>query len=299
MSSDVVTLKAGAWTSRWVPSVGMVGVSLFGHGRELLGQLGGLDAYVARGSTFGIPLLHPWANRLSGWSYTVDGTTVALEAGMPGLRADGNGLPIHGLMAAYDGWQVTEDDGRRLVAETTWDEGGARFAGFPFAHRLTLEVDQAPDRVAVTTTLTPTGDAGVPISFGFHPYFTLPGVPRERLVLRTPAMTRLHLDERAIPTGERERVGPRHAALGDAPLDAHFADLGTHPCFTIAGGGHELTVELLEGYTHLQLFSPPTRPVVAIEPMTAPIDALRSGDGLRIATEPFRAAFAIDLSEAS
>lgn len=299
MSSDVVTLKAGAWTSRWVPSVGMVGVSLFGHGRELLGQLGGLDAYVARGSTFGIPLLHPWANRLSGWSYSVAGTTIALEAGMPGLRVDGNGLPIHGLMAAYDGWQVLEDDGRRLVAETAWDADGERFAGFPFAHRLALEVDQAPDRIVVTTTLTPTGDAGVPISFGFHPYFTLPGVPRERLVLRTPAMTRLHLDERGIPNGERERVGPRHAALGDAPLDAHFTDLGTHPCFTIAGGGHELSVELLEGYTHLQLFSPPARPVVAIEPMTAPIDALRSGDGLRIATEPFRAAFAIDLSEAS
>jgi hypothetical protein len=33
--------------------------------------------------------------------------------------------------------------------------------------------------------------------------------------------------------------------------------------------------------------------------MTAPIDALRSGDGLRVVTEPFRAAFAIDLSEAS
>lgn len=299
MSSDVVTLKAGAWTSRWVPSVGMVGVSLFGHGRELLGQLGGLDAYVARGSTFGIPLLHPWANRLSGWSYAVDGTTVALEAGAPGLRVDDNGLPIHGLMAAYRGWEVLEDDGRRLVAETAWEDGTERFASFPFAHRLRLEVAQAPDRVAVATTLTPIGDAGVPISFGFHPYFTLPGVPRERLVLRTPSMTRLRLDERAIPTGETERVGPRHAALGDAPLDAHFTDLGPHPCFTIAGGGHELSVELLEGYTHLQLFSPPQRPIVAIEPMTAPIDALRSGDGLRIANAPFRAAFAIDLSEAS
>jgi aldose 1-epimerase len=299
MSSDVVTLKAGAWTSRWVPSVGMVGVSLFGHGRELLGQLGGLDAYMARGSSFGIPLLHPWANRLSGWSYAVGGATVALEAGMPGLRTDGNGLPIHGLMAAYDGWQVLEDDHRRLVAEAAWVQDGERFAGFPFAHRLRLEVDQAPDRITVATTLTPTGEASVPICFGFHPYFTLPGVPRDRLVLRTPSMTRLALDERAIPTGERERVGPRHAVLADAPLDAHFTDLGPHPCFTIAGGGHELTLELLEGYTHLQLFAPPHRPVVAIEPMTAPIDALRSGDDLRIATEPFRAAFAIDLSEAS
>jgi aldose 1-epimerase len=298
MSGDVVTLRAGAWTSRWVPSVGMVGVSLFGHGRELLGQLGGLDAYATRGSSFGIPLLHPWANRLSGWSYAVNGMSVALEAGAPGLRADGNGLPIHGLMAAYRGWEVREDDGRRLVAEARWDAGEERFGGFPFAHGLVLEVDQAPDRITVTTTLTPAGGAAVPVSFGFHPYFTLPGVPRANLVLRTPAMTRLLLDARNLPTGEREPMPARHAALGTELLDAHFADLGAHPCFTLAGGGHELTVRLLEGFTHLQLFSPPDRPIVAIEPMTAPIDALRSGDGLRVVTEPFRAAFAIDLSEA-
>jgi aldose 1-epimerase len=298
MSADVVTLRAGAWTSRWVPSVGMVGVSLFGHGRELLGQLGGLDAYATRGSSFGIPLLHPWANRLSGWSYAVNGTSVALEAAAPGMRADGNGLPIHGLMAAYRGWAVREDDGRRLVAEARWDEGEERFAGFPFAHGLVLEVEQAPDRITVTTTLTPSGGAAVPVSFGFHPYFTLPGVPRASLVLRTPAMTRLLLDARNLPTGEREPMPARHAALGAELLDAHFADLGEHPCFTLAGGGHELTVRLLEGFTHLQLFSPPDRSIVAIEPMTAPIDALRSGDGLRVVTEPFRASFAIDLSEA-
>lgn len=299
MSSDVVTLKAGAWTSRWVPSVGMVGVSLFGHGRELLGQLGGLDAYAARGSSFGIPLLHPWANRLSAWSYAVGGRTVALEAGAHGLRTDGNGLPIHGLMAAYDGWQVLDDDGRRLAAVAAWEEGGERFPAFPFAHRLELEVVQRTDGMTVTTTVTPTGDDGVPIAFGFHPYFTLPGVARGDLVLRTPAMTKLVLDERNLPTGERQAIGAHHTRLGEDVLDAHFTDLGPHPAFTVAGGGHELTVELLEGYTHLQLFSPPERPIVAIEPMTAPIDALRSGDGLRIATEPFRASFAIDLSEAS
>jgi galactose mutarotase-like enzyme len=299
MSSDVVTLNAGAWTSRWVPSVGMVGVSLFGHGRELLGQLGGLDAYVARGSTFGIPLLHPWANRLNGFTYTVNGTSVALEAGAAGLRVDGTGLPIHGLLAAYRGWDVREAGTRTLVAELAFEDDPELLGAFPFPHRLRLEIDQAPDRVTVTTTLTPTGDVPVPVSFGFHPYFTLPGVARGGLVLRAPAMTRLVLDEHGIPTGEREPSGPRHTVIGDAPLDAHYTDLGEHPCFTLAGGGHELTVRFLEGFTHLQLFSPPDRPIVAIEPMTAPTNALRSGDGLRVVTEPFRAAFAIDMSEAS
>ena len=96
MSGDVVTLQAGNWTARWVPSVGMVGVSLFGAGRELLGQMGGLDAYASRGSTFGIPLLHPWANRLAAFSYAVAGQEVALGAETPGLHTEEHGLPIHG-----------------------------------------------------------------------------------------------------------------------------------------------------------------------------------------------------------
>jgi hypothetical protein len=33
--------------------------------------------------------------------------------------------------------------------------------------------------------------------------------------------------------------------------------------------------------------------------MTAPTDALRSGDGLRVVTEPFRAVWRVDVSEAS
>jgi galactose mutarotase-like enzyme len=299
MSSDVVTLKAGAWTSRWVPTVGMVGVSLFGHGRELLGQLGGLDAYTTRGSSFGIPLLHPWANRLSGFTYTAEGRTVALGSDTPHLRVDGTGLPIHGLLAAYRGWEVLEDGPARLVAELPFDEDEVLLGAFPFPHRLRLEVTQGSGSLTIATTLTPTGEVGVPVSFGFHPYFTLPGVPRGSLVVRTPAMTRLLLDDQGIPTGGREPVGARHTAIGDGMLDAHFTDLGEHPLFTVAGGGHEISVELLEGFTHLQLFSPPDRSLVAIEPMTAPTNALRSGDGLRVVTEPFRATWRVDVSEAS
>jgi aldose 1-epimerase len=299
MASDVVTLRAGSWTSRWVPSVGMVGVSLFGSGRELLGQLGGLDAYAGRGSTFGIPLLHPWANRLGGFSYRAAGHDVALGAQTPGLRTEEHGLPIHGLLAASKRWEVREVTDRTLRAELDFGAVPALLAAFPYPHVLALDVELSTGALRVTTTLTPTTEQPVPVSFGFHPYFTLPGVERERLILRAPAMSRLVLDENGIPTGEKESVGARHAPLGEENLDAAFTDLGPEPAFTIAGGGHELTVRFLEGFTHLQLFTPPGRPVIAIEPMTAPTDALRSGTNLRLTTEPFSATFAIDLSEAS
>jgi aldose 1-epimerase len=302
MAIDIVTLRGGVWTSRWVPSVGMVGVSLFGGGRELLGQLGGLDAYVTRGSSFGIPLLHPWANRLGGFAYSAAGRDVALDASTKRLRVDGHGLPIHGLLAAYNGWEVREVGAQTLVADLDFGADPELLGAFPFPHRLTLEIEQTARRLSIATVLTPTSDQPVPVSFGFHPYLTLPGVPRDRLVLRAPAMTRLLTDDRGIPTGEREPVPARHGAIGDGELDDHFGDIeagvgGAE--LTLAGDGRELTLRFVEGYTHVQLFTVPGRPVVAIEPMTAPVDALRSGDGLRLATEPFRAAFELDLAEAS
>src|SRR5690625_7207100 len=53
-------------TATFVPGAGMIGTSLCDDGVELLGQRRGLAAYVSAHKTMGIPLLYPWANRLSG-----------------------------------------------------------------------------------------------------------------------------------------------------------------------------------------------------------------------------------------
>jgi aldose 1-epimerase len=294
MSLDVVTLRADGLTSRWVPSVGMVGVSLFHQGRELLGQRRGLNAYADQGSTFGIPLLHPWANRLGGFAYAQQGIDVTLDASSPHVRTEEHGLPIHGLLAAAPGWTVRGAGATTLSADFAFDDAGL-LQLFPFPHRLSLDIVQEADRLTVTTTLTPTGDRPVPVAFGFHPYLTIPGVAREELVLRTPAMTRLGLDARGLPDGGRAPHGPRDAPLGATTYDDLFTDLGDAPAFALTGGGREITMRFVEGYTHLQLFAPPRSPVIAIEPMTAPTDALRTGEGLRSVTEPFRATFAIEV----
>lgn len=60
-----LTSASGELEAVYAPSVGMVCCSLRRNGDELLGQRGGLEAYAKKGSTFGIPLLYPWANRLA------------------------------------------------------------------------------------------------------------------------------------------------------------------------------------------------------------------------------------------
>ena len=86
-----LTSPGGALEARFAAGAGMVGCSLRHRGDELLGILGGLDAYVERGKTFGIPLLYPWANRLGAWGYEVAGRTVVdgPDAGDRALRRTG------------------------------------------------------------------------------------------------------------------------------------------------------------------------------------------------------------------
>jgi aldose 1-epimerase len=54
-------------------------------------------------------------------------------------------------------------------------------------------------------------------------------------------------------------------------------------------------VEFLAGYPYAQVFAPSEQEFVAIEPMTAPTNALTTGRGLRVVApgERFEAAFRV------
>src|SRR4051812_48645326 len=189
-----LTLRAGDLEAAFVPDAGMVGCSLRHRGAELLGQRGGLEAYVNERKTMGIPLLHPWANRLSRREFTLAGRPVAIDPDKTPLRLDESGLPMHGLLSAARGWTVEHHDGGRLAAVFDFAAHEALMAAFPFAHELRLEATLAESELTITTTVRATGDAPVPIAFGFHPYFQLPGVARADWNVEIPVTEQLRLD---------------------------------------------------------------------------------------------------------
>lgn len=264
-------LQAGPLTATWLPEHGMVGASLTHAGEELLGQRGGLPAYLEKGSAFGIPLLSPWANRLDGLRYG----QVELDPAL--LKLDANGLPKDGAPGAR-AWTVERAEPTTLVAALESDP--RVLAVFPFPHRLRVRVVLAPEQLTVTTELTATGVVPVPVAFGWHPLLTLPGCAREALEVSVPAAAELVLDPRGIPTGQEQARG-----LPDGPLGERTAD-SEHPdpdgAFVLRGGGRRL--ELAFGapdYPVAHLWAPAGEAFVAWEPMTAPTNALVSGHGLR------------------
>jgi len=277
----------------FVPEAGLIGASLTHRGEELLAQRKGLEAYASSGSTFGIPLLHPWANRLGGFSYAVGGQQAGLPRDSPLVRLEEHELPIHGLAPYALRWEVTAEEPGHLAARV--ELGPERLELFPFPHRLEAVLELTDDALAVQTTLVATGAAPVPVAFGFHPYLTLPGVPRAEWEVVLPVEQRLVVDENAIPTGELEPAGFTRGALEDRSLDDGYVLPERPGPFTVSGGGRTLGIEMLEGYTHAQVFAPAGLDLVCFEPMTAPADALRSHEGLRLAPagEPFTAAFRI------
>ncbi len=155
-------------------------------------------------------------------------------------------------------------------------------AGFPYPHELHVQLELVADTLTVATILIPTGDVPVPVSFGWHPYLKLPGVPRADWHVELPVRVRALLDERGIPTGADEPVEIAPGPLGDRTYDDHYVELQRPATFALEGGGRRIEVELGHGYPCAQVYAPPglDEPYICFEPMTAPVNALCSGDGL-------------------
>lgn len=290
-----VTLRDGELEATFVPGAGMIGVSLRHRGEELLGQRHGLGAYGASARTFGIPLLHPWANRLSRDDYDAAGAHVQLPPTGPGLHRDGNGLAIHGLLAGAPEWAVGPLADGAAPAGAPLDPAATGFAAtfdfaaradllplFPFPHTLRIEATLAQGTLRIATTVRATGNVAVPLAYGFHPYLTLPGIPRTEWTVELPALRHLVLDARGIPTGEAHAEPADAFLLGERTYDDAYDQVERGARFALQGGGRRIEAAFERGFPAAQVYAPDAEEVVCFEPMAAAVDALVSGRDLRL-----------------
>ncbi len=283
----------------------MVCSSLRHRGEELLGQRGGLDAYIAERSTMGIPLLYPWANRLGATRFDLAGEQVDLDAAEPPPSTDPQGLPIHGLLAAASGWEVLRHDetGDGGVVEAAFDFTAQPelLDAFPFPQTLLLKASLDGPELTIALTVAAAGRVPVPVSFGFHPYLRLPGVKRDEWEVEIPVGERLLLDSRMLPSGEREPARIEPGPLGGRTFDDAFDAPPAGRAFGLTGGGRRIELSLGAGYPYSQVYAPADDEVVAFEPMTAPTNALiTGGDDLPLIGpgEDFGAVFSISVGDA-
>ncbi len=149
--------------------------------------------------------------------------------------------------------------------------------------------------LVVRYEVTNAGGASAPVAIGAHPYLRVGDVPTEELRLELPVVGRLALDDALIPVAEEPLSGdhaalPAGLVLGGRELnECYLRDPGsTRPARVVAPDGSAVALAADDDFGYLQVYACPDfertagpARAIAVEPMTAPPDALNSGRDLR------------------
>lgn len=229
----------------------------------------------------------PWPNRVADARWELDGRTQQLDVTEPA-----RGHASHGLLRNTQLMLESKTSHRVSLRGEIHPQHGWPFR---LTHRVsyTLEADGA---LTVAQTLTNHSPQAAPAAFGSHPFLRLGDVPSAELTLTVDAERWIEADPQTlIPVGIREASGTafdfrQGRQVGSAPLDVCLTGLtaaegGRHEARLTAADGRTLTLwsDPVFAYTHVFVTDrlPGRDAAVAVEPMTAPADALNSGQGLR------------------
>jgi aldose 1-epimerase len=236
-------------------------------------------------------VLVPWPNRLQDGAYEFAGRWHHLPRNETGTEN-----AIHGLVR-WAGWSVGVHETDRVVMEHALHPQ----PGYPFSLALSIEYALSGAGLRVTSSATNIGRDACPHGSGAHPYLTVGTDSVDTVVLRAPGRTMLRTDDRGIPVGAEPVEGTEYdfrepRPIGATKLDNAYTDLERdadglarvelrHP-----DGGPTVSLWLDESYRYLELFTGDSQPSVnrrslAVEPMTCPPNAFRTGEGV-IVLEP-------------
>ena len=269
-----------------VPSIGNRVSEMNVHGKNILYfPVSSLAELQRRPGLNGVPFLAPWANRLDEESFWANGKKYTFNMTLGNVRGP---IPIHGLLANSDLWEVTEVAADRKSARVTsrlqfWKHP-ALMAQWPFAHDYEMTYQLADGTLEVRLTVTNLSAEVMPIALGFHPYYRIPDVPRDQWVARIPARKIAITDSRTVATGEFKPYDlPDPLPLLGHTLDTGFADLTRdsegRAHFSIEAGGKKVETLFGPKYPVAVVYAPPPldgqpREFICFEPMTGITNAV-------------------------
>ncbi len=234
-------------------------------------------------------VLAPWPNRLGDGAYTFGEVTAQAP-----LNEIARRNAIHGLVRWLP-WRLSGRAQNRVSLMCELRPSPA----YPFALQIEIEYRLGREGLTVSTDAENIGVEDLPFGLGFHPYLTVGTTAVDQARLRVPARRRLVTDDRGLPTGSVAVSGTEYDFTGGRPvgvtrLDTAFCDLSRdgdgrvrveldHP-----DGDAGVTLWADERFGYLMVFTGDTldegsrRTALAVEPMTCPPDAFRSGSDVTV-----------------
>jgi len=233
--------------------------------------------------------LIPFPNRIKDGKYEFSGKSYRLPINHPAENH-----AIHGFI--YDKeFKVTNTEINKIEASIDLEyihDGNIEGYPFKFVTEMIYTFTQE-DGLNCQTLVQNLGETSMPFGDGWHPYFKF-DKKVDDLMLKVPTDIKTMVDERMIPTGEKIQFDnfSELKKLDQVNLDSGFRIAGEAGLVETELFDPETNIKIIvyqetgeKKYNFLQVYIPPLRDSIAIEPMTCNIDGFNNKDGL-IVLEP-------------
>jgi aldose 1-epimerase len=228
-------------------------------------------------------VLYPWPNRIGG-EWTFSGRT-----GVPTVDDLEQDTASHGLIR-WRPFRIEAVNQNRCVLSSLLHPT----PDYPFLSEISVAYHLGSLGLTVTTTVTNRDGVPLPFGCGFHPYVAVTTPTIEGALLEIPARSYVAVNERQLPTGEilplagHQLDFAKRKSLSGHELDVTYTDLvrddtGLAVAYLEDARGGEVELSVDRNFPYFQVYTGDhlekgrRRTSVAIEPMTCPPDALRSG----------------------
>jgi len=244
--------------------------------------------------------LTPWPGRIRDGKYTFHGKEHQLPINMPEEHH-----AIHGLL--YDKpFAVLPSLRTDRLARVELVNNHKPSPGYPFTFETLLTYTLSDEGFSCKTRITNKGDTDMPVGDGWHPYYRL-GPRVDALMLKIPARQKIITDERNMPIDARtSKLFREFARIGNLDLDDGFIPEYALPTVQVFDPVQDVTINawqekggrLDNQYNYIQIFIPPSRTSIAIEPMTCQANAFNNKRGLIVLSpgETFKGNYGVKLT---
>jgi len=239
------------------PRRGALVTSFQVRGRELLYLERDTLADASKNVRGGIPVLFPAPGKLRGDTFTRDGKSGAMK--QHGFARNMSWTPHTIADATHAEVTLTLRADERTRAQYPWD----------FSAALTFSL--CGSRLSIRHRVHNTGDVTLPFALGYHPYFV---VTDKRPADVQTAATRAYdnVTKRVVPFTGFDLTLPE--------VDLYLLDHGSSVSALSLGDGTRMQVSCSSEFTRFVVWTVAGKDYVCLEPWTAALDALNTGEGL-------------------
>lgn len=263
----------------WLPGRGEVDLLASPPLDQVAASMGGPDDFAGNVSfSFGGAILLPYANRIRGRAVEnrqietqVLGKTVRLPMNWGGKARGAEPYAMHGLMLEMP-FEITDSASDRIVGSLHAGHFDGRWLS---SSDITVDYRLSATSLDLVVEVTNAGREPLPVGIGWHPWFNLPSGDRAQALLSVPAKSRTAVNnyDEVLPTGQFLMLAgtpydfSKARPLKDLYLDDCFTDLEDRVAEVIDPAvGLGLRISGAAPVRAFQVYAPPDRPVVVVEP---------------------------------